>query len=651
MPEGVTLTAGQPCLRLEDMRAIVDRGFDRIALVCHPRHLTALDRNDDGLLIVSADWLVCQTCLLEGRPAVHYEVGLLDWNCGSLDRDLLIRANDWMFDGDEDVTLFHGASLGKAFIRDFSLFLYHRVRLRDGLHDILRRSRAKEILLFDYQVDFFSVAHEEIVAMVEAVARETGVTFVNHCDPVSATDPESPILPSRLRRLPTLLTRSRLGWRDAAMSIFEWCLGLVSRVLALGKGSQPRVLCCMTHLNAIGLLENAAGSGLAPAFIAAIFPNRRRLGFLLRRFAEGTILFSLPNGKLSSTDKAAIDRMGDRLRQAWSKAPTDIGKALCRHAETYVLERGLLALVACEVLACEQLLDRVRPKAYITDSLDSPTHYILGQLATARRIQTFYTWHGQYIQNLRIYMLDGDPRVPSNTSHCLTWGEIHERWLRGIGFKGILCRTGNIVAQASPPDVNGSAEHTLARLDPSTANVLLLQYTPGRDDIRGLDERQYASFVEIVRMLRRLGFRNIRLRLHPGVWKIAYFERISALFGLECPVEEGGTFKAAAEWADLVIGPAQSGAMVETMSYGKPHFPIVLPPHSLNSEVLDIIRPFTSVADLEAAIRKRVSVDQRRILNAMSSRDEIDNPARRAWQTIAATILDTNTSEALEKTR
>ena len=74
--------------------------------------------------------------------------------------------------------------------------------------------------------------------------------------------------------------------------------------------------------------------------------------------------------------------------------------------------------------------------------------------------------------------------------------------------------------------------------------------------------------------------------------------------------------------------------MLEVMAAGKPHYPVLLPPHSVNTKYLDGSPVYTDLNSLRQALAAGEVPDQRKLLNDFNSFDEIPDPAARVWQVL-----------------
>ncbi len=159
-------------------------------------------------------------------------------------------------------------------------------------------------------------------------------------------------------------------------------------------------------------------------------------------------------------------------------------------------------------------------------------------------------------------------------------------------------------------------------------NILILQYTPHNSDVKGLNANQYGYLVDVVRMLKKIGEVKIRVKLHPGVWKRSYYNRIKDMFNLQCDIRDDGPFEKHVDWADVVIGPAQSGAYLEVLAAEKPYYPVNMNPYSKMLE-LDRVKVYGTVSQLENDLLLGIHANQTDVLEELISYNEFPNPAKR----------------------
>ena len=303
---------------------------------------------------------------------------------------------------------------------------------------------------------------------------------------------------------------------------------------------------------------------------------------------------------LSDEQRVTVQQAIDRLRSEWRNDPQDHAtEALRAFIAEHILDAGRFDVAAREVLTCQEIVDRLKPKRMLIDALENPTTRILCALAHQNEIPVDYTWHGVYIQALKSDLLGSDPREPAYVSRSLTWGEHNEWWLRAIGSPVEMKRIGHPYASKLRKKIRVQCWD----------RALVLQGAPGIHDIKGLHHNQYAYFVRIVRALTAQGMKDIRFKLHPGGWRAAYYDRIKGFFNLKCDVVVDGPFEDHVAWSDFVIGPTGSGAMAETLALGRPYFPVSLLPNGADSQVVKMFKSYENLDTLLEALENRECPD------------------------------------------
>ena len=617
-------TAAPRCWALDEQPLHIRDRYRRLALVSHPRHLAGLDPADEETLIVSCNWLVWQEALAAGRHCIHIESWWTDRQRLPFPRDLFVRANDWMYIDGKDVTMFRGVSLGRKFLHDVFLLILERDRLIAYLTDLVGRYRPDEIVYFDCRTDLTVLTGEDRYRLMVGIARDHDIGVVDRTDPIAENDSYLPQTRVELRH--RALGRS---WRDGLRSllrrVFETGVDAMARLRRIGARPRPSVLMPVSHLTGLPLMGAIPAGDMFAMPLAAWLPYKRNLLAVLRYLARGVLPVSGPRPGLSADDRAALDRMERALETAWRSGAAEANDIVRHFVRTCILAPKLLWRMAEQVKWAECVLARHRPDVVLTDGFQNPVTNIFLELAKQRGLATAVTWHSHYLYDIKQPILGGDDRAPSVVDVCFTWGTINELWLDAMGARCRRVRTGSVKAA-----MNGSR----AAAGHGRGHVLLLQYAVSAYDLAWPQAGQYQFFVEAVRMLRDLGYRDLRVKLHPGMLSFAYYTRISRLFALPCEVCVDGAFADHLAWADVVIGPVHSGAMVETLASGKPYYPVALRPNSLNEAWLRNTPVFSDVASLHAALESGRPLDQRTLMNDLTSLGEIGEPARRIWNAL-----------------
>ncbi len=67
--------------------------------------------------MVSSDWLTWQRLIQDGKPTLLLEQALEHWDAdGGLAEEFMLRVSDPAYEDGTDMTMFHGTSLGRAFL-------------------------------------------------------------------------------------------------------------------------------------------------------------------------------------------------------------------------------------------------------------------------------------------------------------------------------------------------------------------------------------------------------------------------------------------------------------------------------------------------------------------------------------------------------
>lgn len=601
-----------------------------MVFVTRRHHFEEIADPGDDTLVVSANWILWQEALARGMHCVHTHLGLVDWDTSELDSDLWLSAYDWVYVDGADLTLFNGISLGRKFAKEISFVMADIARLDRIFRALITRFEPLEIVYFDCKTDTGYLGYTYRVSLIETICSDCGVGFLNRSAPEEDSIREMPI--NRFAGLMQKKETTRDRVREAAREVFGFTADLVCRLLRFGDKRRNFVLMLNTHLNTLPLLNAYDGRFVRPMLLANWFPNKSDIRSMLHALRKGVLLVHTRRKRLSANELAQVEAICDRFRALWAKekAPPK-EEILRRYVLDNVLLPGRLAEKAQEVKWAQALIRRHRPDEVFSDGLTNPLIKTVFEVATEMGLRTNSTLHGQFIQPTKIEIFGCDPRVPSVVSRCLTWGAVHEKWLDSIGAKCQMVRTGNLISGKYRTMAHANGEPRTQK-----RRALVLQYAVPYNNFSSLTSNEYEYFVKIVRELTRLGYDEICVKIHPKVPKIAYYNQIAAFFGLECNVVEQGPFEKYVDWADVVIGPVHSGAMLEVLASGKPYYPAMLSPDSANPAYFPSSTVYRTTDEIIAALKAgEVPGNPREILNDFTSIDEIPDAAAQTWKHFA----------------
>jgi len=617
------------CFHIDDDVPHLKASYRRLALVTDRRQVDLLDADEDTL-IVSSHWLLWQECLHDGLHCILAGRGIPGWgDWEKFGTDYYLHPNDWLYVNGEDATLFRGVSLGRKFVRQVSLVIADYEVKKRALEVLTERFGPEEYIYFRYRTDDDFLDDADSFSIACSVAEQFGINIVDRRDPHAPVNRDCSIYPRLIYNRYKSPETGGKAWKINAVkaftAVFEWLADALSRCRRILGGSRPSVLMLNSHVTAIPLIQNFDGKGITPMFLAKFFPRKKNLRFVAKSIANGILPISAPTRPLSEEDRRAVDAIHSRLEEAWKSPATGREALVRRHVRKHILAPKLLYGKAVEVTWAERILDRHKPDQIFTDALQNTTTNTFFELAKQRGIPTAGTWHGPFIQDVKLEIFGCDPRFGPLVDRCFTWGRNHEDWLDNISAKTTKVRIGNLVCGP------------YRRLPPAATKqgrALVLQYSGMGHDFATPTSHEYFFFVHTVRMLRDLGYSKIRLKFHPGLSKTRYYRRIAEFFDVECEMFAEGLFADFVAGADFVIGPAVSGAMLEVISAGKPYYPVLLPPHSINVKYLEGSPVYTDLDALGQALAAGEVPDQRKLLNDFNSFDEIPDPAARVWQVL-----------------
>lgn len=611
---------------IRDLPAYLNQRYRRLVFVTRAKHLDMLGETEADTLIVSANWLLWQQAIARGTHCVHTHLGLVDWDTTDLDQNLWLKSYDWVYDGEKDQTLFRDISLGRKFAKEVSFVIADVARLDRIFRQLIDRFDPQEIEYLDCKTDTGYLGHKYRLSLVRNICDDCDVEFIDRSDAGEANIREMPI--NRFAGLMQEVPSARDRFRGTVRGAFGLLTNLASRVLRRFGTGRNIVLMLSTHLNTTPLLRSYDGRHVRPMLLASWFPNKSDIRSVFGALRKGVLLVHTGPQRLTAAEKQRLIEMRAVFEKLWATKTSAKDTVLRNYVLDNVLLPDRLAERAKEVKWAEALLNMHRPDEVFSDALTNPMVKTLLEVACLKGLRTNSTLHGQFIQPTKIEIFGCDPRVPAAVNRCLTWGKVHEKWLESIGAKCTQVRTGNLISgkyrkMALPTQPTGT----------KPKRALVLQYAVPYNNFASLTSNEYEYYVRIVRELKALGLEEICVKIHPKVPKVDYYNQIAAFFGLSCTVVEQGAFEKFVEWADVVIGPVHSGAMLEVLASGKPYFPAMLSPDSADPRYFPESTIYTETDQIIAALKAgEMPKNPRQILNDFTSIDEIPDAAAQTWK-------------------
>lgn len=607
-----------------DRPAYLRARYQRLALVVNESQFDTVDSSDTETLVVSCDWILAKQAVARNRHCVHYELGLVDWEPpASLERELFIRANDWIYDGKTDLTLFDGVSLGKMFNQYGTMCLINFHRMHNAISRLIDMFSPEEVVFYDFMNDVNIMSRPLRVKLVQDVAEARGLTFTDALADDGAAHRQMSIIDTAASPEPLL--------RKVLRRLYIRGLEILSGLGCLIRGNRARALVLINTNMAEPLIRKFDGRGVEPVFRAQTPPKRG--GILAHCIKTGIRLVDFSQPDLDAADRDRIAAIKAALTaNVDAPGPVDV-RFLRRAVMRDIVAEGKLEDAARDCKAAAEDIARIRPERLVVDgSRGRPVRAYI-ERARQKEIAVDYIWHSPLTpQNLYYDALGGDPLSEPLITRCLSWGPVNEQWMRDVEANMPSTRVG------APWGGRYNREQNIAAID-TDSNILILQYTPNICDLRGLNSNMYSSFIELVRTLQKLGFDNLRYKIHPGPgrWGTEYFEKIKKAFGIEVLVQKYEPYASCLEWSDIVIGPFLTGAKFETLMYSRPYFAMLLPPVRTYYDYYPGYPVFKSVEEVVDAIQ---GYDEdfvqagENLINSVCAADTIPNGAHAFWDAL-----------------
>lgn len=595
--------------------------YKRFVLVSKRRHIEDYGHEDDETLFVSSDWLLWQKCVAERIHCVYHETGFAAWNRNDpLESELFIQTNQWVYLDGQDATRFHDVSIGKQFNRQLQIVLWNAVKLEFCLDNLTKRFKPQEYILYDYYMPAGLIDSFEKKIIVKAVAQRYTVRFVDNFNSTEASKLDAVGASHAQKLSPPIL-------RDRVKALYLWLFDWFSRCWCALQRRKKIVLFFTSGPLHYGLMKSFRSRNILPLFVGANMPKTLKATWYYLKC--GFRLADLPRASLSRTDEYRVKEIIQTFERSWAadSNPSTPDAVVRHYIKTYIFDSKWIYKMAIEVKRNQILFARYDIAHLVVVGIGNPLERIKIELANLKGIEVDYILHGVRFHKMKYDMLCGDRFTKSMISRCLTWGKMNEIWLREVGAETKIIRTGN-----PGYDIFRNLRH---KSNEKAENAMVLQYDLSGDDLTSPYANNLVHFVESVALLQDMGYSTIRFRPHIGHgFDRKLYNDIIEFFDLKCTIADNFTFPELIEWADITIGPVETGAFLETIASGKNYFAMCLPPNSVIKDYLKIIKIISDFTSLRHAIESHDVQDNRAVLNAFCSFDEIPYAGEKFWEVL-----------------
>jgi hypothetical protein len=596
---------------------------ESLVLISHRDHIDQLSKCQDRL-VVSTDWLAWRHCLDKNIPCIHYESMLGDWPSAFGDPDNLYRRScQWMYDGKTDTTLFRGVSLGKLFNNEMSLIVRSYNRFWISLDRTCASYEPKRIEFYDIRGDMNQLDEGMKTHLVTDVADRYGIEVIDFGNRRSD---------DRVGQPDFNLSQQIVSppfWKRAIREIVLWIINHVTRLQVSAPRRSKRILFNLNWLVMSNLLNNISSSAIRPVLFAQ--HHQKSLGFLFYCLRLGITLVHPSRKRLNNRDQNSVNEIINNLKANWESSRSGADEVCRQFVLNHVLSEQRLFTKAAKVRQMEQLFSDAYLDRIIVGDAESDLSQLLLGLAAKNSVPVDEFFNGMFMENQRYDARSGDDYRSGLVGRLLSWGKQNEQWWRAVGGSVEIARIGYPAFE--------SIKKFPRRNESTSRNVLVLPIAVDRSDILGLRSNIFTTLVDTVLALKASGYKSIRIKLHHGTINKHYYEDLVQYFGLDCKIIQDGIVVDQLDWADLVIGPVNSGALLESLAAEVPYYPIVMTPTSLRDEHFGPIHVYRSVADMITEIKAGIQPNYEEILEYFCSTHSIPNAAKRFWEVMEASKI------------
>lgn len=534
----------------------------KLAFISHPRHVTKLDPKDT--VAICHSWLLARTMQVYGWRAD---------TCRELDPALAAKtrgARDWLHTALGRHTDFHGVNLLDMFARELDMAAREIYGIGFLVRNMIEKYGATEVLYFDARAEHSVLDEAARFKVTSAAAGLFGIRATDHRDGLTGADEWLPFSEFYGRHVSP-------DTGGVGRALFRMLAGLVRR--------RGQTLVAATHLTAKPIMHEAENISV----LSDWWPNKSDVFGLLNKIGRGILPANVRRPRLTVADRLELESVSALLGSVRRNLASTGRRTLVDYVGKYIVENGRMNEMARDVKWAYNLLRKYWPRLVFTDGLDFPLTRILLRVAKALDIPTAATWHAPYV-------FDVKPPIMDDVDVFLSWGAACDRWLSGLWYHGRRIRTGSPFRRIE-----------LIGMGVQARRVLLCQYVAPAEEYRFPQVGGYPFFVRAIQMLKHAGFpdSSVVLKIHPGPYSQDHYTMVQKKHGFDCVIKKDTTFAELVSWADIVIGPFYSGAMVETLAAGKPYYPVLLSPHSVPGHFYNGHPVYKNLREVERALSKR----------------------------------------------
>ena len=601
--------------------------YEQVLLAAEPNHVIDAIKKDKKTLIVTSDWLLWRQCVETDIHAVHIESGLKTWSPDRGNSETFyLDACKWMYEDGIDKTLFKGVSLGKQFNGHIPLFKHAWLRLFHGLSAIVQTYQPKVLIFRSLQMEYDFLDQEMIARIIEDVANHAEVTFLQDRRNPSKDRFTFPVSNNKSRAKP------KTGLLPMLRRFVIWGIDLGFRARSCFS-NKFNVLVVHNPLFIQALLEAGAPKNLTPLLISDTQPKSIR--HLLYCLKQGIGLASMQRKKLTAQDLSQIETIFTWIEKQPATTHSPLDQAILSFVKRELVESGWMHDRAEAVAACRAFLRRNKCTRIVVGHAENMVCQLLVEVGRDMGIPSDEILNGGFMHSQPTDVRCHDGNRPAPLDRLLAWGSQNELWLEQTTASVGCARTGY-------PALAQLKRCSTKRGD-NQKRALILPLMVDQHDLLALYSNTFAALIEVIQALQKSGFDSFRIKLHPGFPKTAsYFRDILAHFKIDAEIKTGSGIEPHVDWADVVVGPINSGALVETYALGRPYFAFWGTPSSLRPALFSGISACTSGSELfDALSTSKHGTITDSSMETYTSWSSISDPIGQFWKAIDDAVTST----------
>lgn len=582
---------------------------------------------DAARLVLCTDWLTWALAQQAGHAALHFESVLVEWPDAAGDPDLFhMTATSWMMADSIDMTAFEGVSIGHQLDADVFFLARAHLRLSHALDRLCTAYRPAIIDLHDWRGEYDILDPAARRQLVDDIAGRHGI--------VVNAEPFDPPAPND----PGLQEIQHFGVRAVAPPRRDWLRKMYGRAVAalfrardLLAGRRPGIFIVHNWIVVNRLIASLDKDGAVPVLTAEQWP--KNAGFLRQCWMRGAVLTHRHSTALGHAGRDALDAMRQRVEDFWAANPAQdtLERSMRQLIRTRLFESGLYLARAQEAQRLRKLLTAMNIRRVVVADVANADNRLVMEVARSLDIPVDEMLNGMFMTGQRVEARTGNGSLPPLVDRFLSWGPQNEAWHRKIGASYPCVRTGYPAIGDPRP---------AAPWEPAAARrALVLPLTVDFSDTTGLRGNIMQYLMMTLDVLRERGFDRIVVKLHPGTPNMEYYDAAVKSNDHNVLVVKDGPLAAYVADADIVVGPVNSGALVETAALGKPYVPLRAVPGSIDPALCGSI-PVAHDRDSLIALLSSGPASPAAVLDAFCDAGTIHDSGRRFWNVINETLAN-----------